>query len=309
MADSTIILHINHNNNSLTLSRVRLAPKIQQQRQLGVGRSRSPLIPASSDPSNGGIGKHPTTTNNGSHPRFGRHDVFADIEYNVVAEELAAKARAGEFDTNDETEAPKTARLISEASREEEDMDLESEAHFEISLEEELNVEPVPLDILNPKEEVERQTVEPPPLLEEAGVLAADSVDSMTMDKHIQAAISEGGDGTEPSDVPDVDADADANTETNLTQIDSEVKLASRDELGTLIKILKSPLQSSSYSVLRQSARVSKRWDVPLSVLEQNANQPQGNEAMEPVEEGNQPCSALDSSGHSVAATAPISAR
>jgi hypothetical protein len=127
-------------------------------------------------------------------------------------------------------------------------------------------------------------------------------VDSTTMDEHIQATISEGGDEAEPSDVPDVDVDA--NTETNLTQINAEVKLASRDELGTLIKILKSPLQS--YSVLRQSARVSKRWDVPLSVLEQNTNQPQGNEALEPVEEGDQPCSELDSSGHSVAATAPI---
>lgn len=222
------------------IPRSTMAPKIQQH-QHEIDRPRSPLISTSPDPSSistGGIGEHPTV-GNGSRPRFGRNRtdtmVFADIEYSGVADELAAKARAGEFDINFEIEAPKSARLITEVfneSREEEpeDMDLESEAHFEIPLNEELKIEPVDLEILSAEVKAERNEAEPPipESEEESAVLTAGSIDSATMDEHIQATISEDVDEPETADVTDADA------ESVPTQINSEVDLTSVDELETI---------------------------------------------------------------------------
>lgn len=222
------------------IPRASVAPEIQQH-QYGIDRPRSPLISTSPDPSSistGGIGEHPTA-GNGPRPRFGRNRtdtmVFADIEYNGVADELAAKARAGEFDVNYETEAPKSARLITESvfneSREEEpsDIDLESESHFEISLDEEMKTELVESDILSAEVKTERNEAEPPipEFEEESTVFTADSIDSATMDEHILATISEDVDEPETSDVTDAEA------ESVPTQINSEVDLTSVDELET----------------------------------------------------------------------------
>ena len=59
--------------------------------------------------------------------------VFADIEASGVADELAAKSRAGEFDMGYETETPSTAKpegqlVPNPVPEEPEDVDLESEA-------------------------------------------------------------------------------------------------------------------------------------------------------------------------------------
>jgi hypothetical protein len=152
--------------------------------------------------------------------------VFADIEYSGVADELAAKARAGEFDFNYETEPPKTARLISESgehSQEEpDDMELESEAHFEISL-----------DKSGPTE-LQETKAEPEPSIPEAEtedfqVLAADSIDSATMDEHIQATITE--DATEQEELPAEDAEADL----------VEATVASDDEPKIIVAVPDAP--------------------------------------------------------------------
>ena len=215
-----------------------VSPNIQQH-QLGVVRPRSPATSDPSSPSIGGIGEHPTT-GNGTRSRFGRNRtdtmVFADIELSGVVDELAAKARAGEFDADYELEAPKSARLIAEAvsrepPREEgpEDVDLETEAHFEISLDEDAISEPEGLDILSADVTTEGTVDELliPKSEVESEVLAADSVDSATMDEHIQATISE------DVDEPDLSGAAEDDAESGLTEINSEVKLASDDELDS----------------------------------------------------------------------------
>ena len=161
--------------------------------------------------------------------------VFADIEYSGVADELAAKARAGEFEVHDETEAPKTARLISETSPSEgspkdepEDMDLESEAHFEILTLDEGNSG---LQIMSAGLVGERNQEEPsiPGGGEEgAGILIADPIGSATMDEHIQATIAEDADDPEALValvVPEPESD--------IVPTDSGAEVVSHDDPGT----------------------------------------------------------------------------
>ncbi|KDR65783.1 hypothetical protein GALMADRAFT_148369 [Galerina marginata CBS 339.88] len=119
-----------------------VAQKYMQQHQLGVDRSRSPNPPGLGSEvggGNGGIGETPSST---SRSRFGRNRtdtmVFTDAEASAVADELAAKAKAGELEADYEHEGPKTARPgdepATEKELEEDEPDLDGETQFEISL-------------------------------------------------------------------------------------------------------------------------------------------------------------------------------
>ena len=123
--------------------------------------------------------------------------VFADIEASGVAEELAAKARAGEFDMGYETETPNTAKpegqlVPNPVPEEPEDMELEPEAQFEILLDPEEVI-----SALSEPEIAQGRVTEVEPLEEkpeETVIPTGDSfntIDSATMDEHIQATLSE----------------------------------------------------------------------------------------------------------------------
>ncbi|PPQ87941.1 hypothetical protein CVT25_001126 [Psilocybe cyanescens] len=128
------------------------AQKFSQQEQLGLGGPGHPNAPGlgeSSGSSNGGIGESP---NSASRSRFGRSRtdtmVFADSDASAIAEELAAKAKAGQLEADYEEEGPKNVRPDSESElgqeeeeEEEEEADLDGDTQFEISLspEEEIN--------------------------------------------------------------------------------------------------------------------------------------------------------------------------
>ncbi|CAA7268892.1 unnamed protein product [Cyclocybe aegerita] len=119
----------------------RQSPGVKQilQQQLGVDRSRSPNPPGLTDPStsgNGGIGENPPTN---TRSRLGRSRtdtmVFNDAEASAVADELAAKAKAGELEPDFEAEIPKTAKPAADVgkAKEEQEGD-ENDTKFEISL-------------------------------------------------------------------------------------------------------------------------------------------------------------------------------
>jgi len=81
---------------------------------------------------NGGIGESPSAS---SRSRFGRNRtgtmVFADVEATAIADELAARARVGDFEPDFEAGEPKTAPP---ADQEQEDLEADADTQFEISL-------------------------------------------------------------------------------------------------------------------------------------------------------------------------------
>jgi hypothetical protein len=92
---------------------------------------------------NGGIGESPTTS---SRSRFGRNRtgtmVFAEVEATAIADELAARARVGDFEPDFEAGGPKAARP---ADQEPEDLEVDADAdtQFEISLDPEEEISDV----------------------------------------------------------------------------------------------------------------------------------------------------------------------
>ncbi|KIM38075.1 hypothetical protein M413DRAFT_13037 [Hebeloma cylindrosporum] len=90
---------------------------------------------------NGGIGESPTAS---SRSRFGRNRtgtmVFAEVEAAAIADELAARARVGDFEPDFEAGGPKTARP---SAQEQEDLEADAGAHFEISLDPEEEISDV----------------------------------------------------------------------------------------------------------------------------------------------------------------------
>lgn len=90
---------------------------------------------------NGGIGESPTTS---SRSRFGRNRtgtmVFAEVEATAIADELAARARVGDFEPDFEAGAPKPPRP---SAQEQEDLEMDADTHFEISLDPEEEISDV----------------------------------------------------------------------------------------------------------------------------------------------------------------------
>ena len=158
--------------------RTSLVPKHLLQQQLGVDRSRSPNPPGLTEHSTttDSIGEHPSPGNT-SRSRFGRSRtdtmVFADAEASAVADELAARAKAGELEPDYEEDGPRTAKATEAEplKDDEEDMDLDTDTQFEISLDPEE-------DILGPFE-VETTSV---PVLGEDKVLESEPIPEQAKD-------------------------------------------------------------------------------------------------------------------------------
>ena len=100
-----------------------IVPENLQPETLGIGKPKSPEMPNLPAPTAASAtvgGELPTITST-SRSRFGRNRtdtmVFADIDASGVAFELAAKARAGEFDVDFEHEEPRTAKPAIESER------------------------------------------------------------------------------------------------------------------------------------------------------------------------------------------------
>lgn len=90
---------------------------------------------------NGGIGESPTVS---SRSRFGRNRtgtmIFAEGEATAIADELAARARLGDFELDFEAGGPKTARP---STQEQEDLEVDADTQFEISLDPEEEISDV----------------------------------------------------------------------------------------------------------------------------------------------------------------------
>jgi len=181
-----------------------IVPENLHPETLGIGKPKSPEMPNLPDPTaaSGTVsGELPTISGN-SRSRFGRNRtdtmVFADIDASGVAFELAAKARAGEFDVDFEHEEPRTAKPATESERdaaENENVNLvRLDSDFEISLDpEEEILDPRTGDATAGKEEPETAT---PDMEKDEAVVSA--IDSGAMDEHIPAPVSEEADEAEP---------------------------------------------------------------------------------------------------------------
>lgn len=229
---------------------ITIAPR-HTQLPLGIGKPKSPNFPNPLDSSAAGgtVAEAPILTST-SRSRFGRNRtdtmVFADVDASGVADELAAKARAGEFDVDFELDQPTTAKppidngpavVENVMDEDHEVMDLEhANSDIEVTLDpEEEILEPwsegvaidstVKIGAEIPDIEIE-ESVKDEAIAPAATADTIHAIDSATMDEHIQATDSEEADEVEPSVniiKPDVQASEPERGHTDLPTLNDSI--------------------------------------------------------------------------------------
>ncbi len=257
-----------------------IAPKHLQPEAL---KPKSPDLPDSSAAS-GTVGELPTITST-SRSRFGRNRtdtmVFADVDASGVAFELAAKARAGDFDVDFELDEPRTAKPATESERdgaenekheEPENLDrvcLDSDLEISLDPEEEI-LEPASGDATTTETGAKEETAIPDIEVEasvkdEAVVSATDiilAIDSATMDEHIPPTISEEADEAEPPESSVNGGDVQA-SELDPGDISALIEESTVTELAAPPVTPPSITESSTDETLAPSLLISENPVVP----------------------------------------------